>query len=353
MRITNALLEQGLCTIELRDGIIADVRPGYEPDAELDAGGHPVLPGLIDLHFHGARGKDSLEGDFAPLSAYLAQHGVTAYLPTFSTAPIPQMVAAAGAERPSHGAAILGFHMEGPFLSHGKKGAQNPAWLMPPDMALLRSVPDVRLVTVAPELPGALDMIRAGECLFSIGHTECDYDTAIAAMEAGACCLTHTFNAMPPMLHRAPGPIGAAVEKHIYAQLICDGFHVEKAAVLAAYKMFGPDRLVLISDSIAPAGLPDGEADFAGLTVVIQNGTLRLVDGTIAGSSATLWDCLKKAVEFGIPMWEAVHMASRNPADMLGIKKGRIQPGYDADLVLTNGSLDPVQVIIGGKLYKA
>lgn len=210
------------------------------------------------------------------------------------------------------------------------------------------------MVTVAPELEGSTEFIKAvsKECVVSLGHTDCDYDTALQAVENGARCLTHTYNAMPPFSHRSPGPIGAAFEKNIYAQLICDGFHVAKPVVSATYKMFGPDRTVLISDSIRCAGLPDGEYESGGLKVVLKNGEARLEDGTIAGSCATLWDCVKKAAEFGIPFEDAVRMASETPAEMLGIKKGKILPGYDADLLIIDADNEIETVIIGGEIFE-
>lgn len=349
MIITNALLERGLCTIELKGGRIADVRPGTTQCADLDAGGRPVVPGLIDIHFHGALGIDCLEGQFEPLGRYLAGRGITAWLPTLSTAAFDRYRAAASGH--SEGAVSLGLHLEGPFLSEGKKGAQNGIWLQKPDLASLRSVPGVKMITVAPELPGALEMIREADCLVSLGHTQCDHKTALAAFDNGANCLTHIFNAMPPMLHRDPGPIGAAIERQAYAQLICDGIHVHKSVVLAAYRMFGPERLILISDCIPPAGMPEGTCDSAGLPVAFRDGALRLEDGTIAGSGISLWDGMRKAVEFGIPFWDAVRMASTTPAELLGVNKGRIETGYDADLVLTDENGSPGTVIIDGKIF--
>ena len=351
MKITNARLECGICTIELRDGLITDVRPGVEAGADLDAGGNSVLPGLIDLHFHGAMGVDALDGNLEPLCRWQAERGITGFLPTLSTAPMEQMARVASAPKPKNGAEILGFHLEGPFLAPAKKGAQNGDWIRLPDLAALSQVPDVKMLTLAPELPGAMELIQNCDCVVSLGHTACDYETAVAAIEAGANCLTHTFNAMPPMLHRDPGPIGAAVEKGIYAQLICDGFHVHRAAVLAAYRMFGPEKLVLISDCIAPAGLPEGKAVSGGLTVEIRNGELRLEDGTIAGSCASLWDCMEQAVAFGIPYWDAVTMATKTPAKLMGLNKGQIAPGFDADLVITDGQGRPATVIIGGNIF--
>ena len=210
------------------------------------------------------------------------------------------------------------------------------------------------MVTIAPESEGSAEFIRAvtPECIVSIGHTDCTYETALEAIENGASCLTHTYNAMPPFHHRNPGPIGAAFEKHIYAQIICDGFHISKPVVLATYKMFGADRMVLISDSIRSAGLPDGEYESGGLKVFLKDGAARLADGTIAGSSATLLDCVKKAVEFGIPLDDAVRMASRTPAELLGVKKGRIEPGYDADLLITDRELNIKTVITAGKVFR-
>lgn len=163
--------------------------------------------------------------------------------------------------------------------------------------------------------------------------------------------MTHTYNAMPPFNHRNPGPIGAGFEKGIYAQLICDGFHISKPVMLATYKMFGADRMVIISDSIRSAGLPDGEYESGGLKVFLKDGAARLADGTIAGSSATLLDCVKTAVKFGIPFDDAVKMATKTPADMLGLKKGRIEKGYDADLLIVDKQINIKTVIIGGKKY--
>ena len=186
----------------------------------------------------------------------------------------------------------------------------------------------------------------------ALGHTDCSYETALEAIENGASCLTHTFNAMPPLHHREPGPIGAAVEKGIYAQIICDGFHVAKPVILAAYKLFGPDRLILISDSLPCAGLPEGRYVSGGLPVVQSGGVARLEDGTLAGSSVMLIDCVKTAISFGIPRQDAVRMASQTPAELLGIKKGRIEAGYDADLLLVDEDLHVHAVIIGGVLQE-
>lgn len=192
--------------------------------------------------------------------------------------------------------------------------------------------------------------IREAGCLISIGHTDCSYEQAIKAIDAGAACLTHTFNAMPAMLHRAPGPIGAAVEKGICAEVICDGRHVSKSAVLALYKMFGSDKLILISDTIRPAGCPDGKYNSGSLNVYMKDGVAILEDGTLAGGSQPLLYGVKKAVEFGIDFYEAVKMATETPAASLGLNKGKVDIGYDADLLILNDDLTVYKTIIGGKV---
>lgn len=320
----------------------------------FDAAGKHVIPGLIDVHTHGCIGMDTMDASFEPMCRFYAEHGITSWLPTTMTMGYDSLERVTRARTDFDGAEILGFHFEGPYISEKYKGAQNKKYIKNPSAAEFSRFKNVKMVTVAPELEGSFEFIKAvsKECVVSLGHTDCDYDTALKAIENGAGCLTHTYNAMPPLSHRSPGPIGAAFEKNIYAQLICDGFHVAKPVVLATYKMFGAERLVLISDSIRCAGLPDGEYESGGLKVVLRQGEARLEDGTIAGSCATLWDCVKKAAEFGIPFGDAVRMASETPAEMLGIKKGKIVPGYDADLLILGHNNEIETVIIGGEIFE-
>lgn len=320
----------------------------------LDAASRRVIPGLIDVHTHGCIGMDTMDASFEPMCRFYAEHGTTAWLPTTMTMDYGSLERVTKAKTDFAGAGILGFHFEGPYISEKHKGAQNEKYIKNPSVTEFSRFKNVKMITVAPELEGSDEFIKtvSKECVVSIGHTDCDYDTAMRAIENGADCLTHTYNAMPPMSHRSPGPIGAAFEKSIYAQLICDGFHVAKSVVLATYKMFGPERLVLISDSIRCAGLPDGEYESGGLKVILKNGEARLEDGTIAGSCATLWNCVQKAVEFGIPFDDAVRMASETPAEMLGIKKGKIAPGYDADLLIIDSNNEIENVIIGGEIFE-
>ena len=353
MIIYNAEINGELKTVKLDGGKIVSV----EPDTgrgDIDAGGNLLLPGLIDVHTHGCIGMDTMDADFEPMCRFYAEHGTTSFLPTTMTMGYDALERVTKAKTDFSGAEILGFHFEGPYISEKHKGAQNPAYIKKPSAEEFLRFKNVKMVTIAPESEGSAEFIRAvtPECIVSIGHTDCTYETALEAIESGASCLTHTYNAMPPFHHRNPGPIGAAFEKHIYAQIICDGFHISKPVVLATYKMFGADRMVLISDSIRSAGLPDGEYESGGLKVFLKDGAARLADGTIAGSSATLLDCVKKAVEFGIPLDDAVRMASRTPAELLGVKKGRIEPGYDADLLITDRKLNIKTVITAGKVFR-
>lgn len=353
MIINNANIGGEIKSIVIENGKIKEITDALAENG-IDAKGNRVIPGLIDVHTHGCIGYDTMDADFEPMCRYYAEHGTTSWLPTTMTMDYDSLMRVCNARTDFSGANILGFHFEGPYINVKYKGAQNEKYIKKPNAEEFKTFKRVKMMTVAPEEEGSMDFIKeiSGECVISLGHTGCDYETAIKAIENGADSLTHTFNAMPPLHHRNPGPIGAGIEKHIYAQLICDGFHISKAVVLAAYKMFGADRLTLISDSIRPAGLPDGEYESGGLAVKVENKSIRLLDGTIAGSYATLWDCVKKAVEFGIPFEDAVKMASETPAECLGIKKGKIAEGYDADLLIISDDMEIEQVIIGGEIFK-
>ena len=351
MIIKNALFGGKIQDIVIADGKIAAITDRADGDG-LDARGKRVIPGLVEVHSHGCIGMDTMDADFKNMCRFYAEHGTTSWLPTTMTMGYDDLKRVCTAETDFDGAQILGFHFEGPYISPKHKGAQNEKYIQNPSVEDFKQFERVKMMTVAPELPGSEAFIRAvtPDCVISIGHTDCDYETALRAIDWGANCLTHTYNAMPPLHHRNPGPIGAAIEKGIYAQLICDGFHVSKPVVLATYRTFGPERVVLISDSIRPAGLPEGTYESGGLTVYLKDGAARLADGTIAGSSATLWDCVKKAVEFGIDFDDAVRMASATPVELLGVPKGKIEVGYDADLLILDGD-DIETVIIAGKIF--
>lgn len=351
MNIQNARIHGKPQNLHIENGKILEMTDKPLAGA-LDVKGKRVIPGLIDVHSHGCMGLDTMDADFEKMCLYYARHGTTSWLPTTMTMSYEAISRVCRARTDFRGTHILGFHLEGPYISKKYKGAQNEAYIKNPSAEDFRQFERVKMITIAPELPGSMTFTRevSAHCVVSIGHTDCDYETAMEAIENGASCLTHTYNAMPPFHHRAPGPIGAGFEKHIYAQVICDGFHVLKPVVLATYRMFGPERMTIISDSIRPAGLPDGNYESGGLEVVLEGGIARLTDGTIAGSSSTLWTCVKKAVEFGIPFDDAVRMASATPAEMLGVSKGKLLPGYDADLLVLSDNDEIETVIIDGEV---
>ena len=351
--LKNACIDGVITDLVAENGKIKSIG-ATELDGE-DCGGYDLYPGLFDIHSHGFVGYDTMEiteGGLYEMARYQFENGTTSWLPTTMTMDIDtirsvvnrDLVCKEGCCR------IEGFHMEGPYIADKYKGAQNGAFIKSPTMEELSTLRNVKKLTLAPELPGALDFIR--ECaektdvVLSIGHSAADYDTAIAAIECGVTSLTHTFNAMPPLHHRDPGPIGAAVEKGIYAELICDGLHVSRAAVLTLYRALGPDRLILISDALRATGLGDGDFSFGGQKILVRDGVARIEAGNLAGSTTPLLGCVKKAVEFGIPKKDALRMASATPARSLGLKKGELCVGYDAEFILLDRDMNLVRSII-------
>ena len=332
-----------------------------------DAAGCYVIPGLTDLHFHGCKGQDFSDGDAGGLETmakYELSRGVTQICPAGMTLLEDQLiricrVAAAHREADRPGAALCGVNLEGPFLSRAKKGAQNGDWLRDPDPALLRrllaeSKGLVKLVSVAPELPGAMEFIEAVEEIVtvSLAHTTADYDTAMEAFRLGARQVTHLFNAMPALHHRKPGVIGAAAEaEQVSAELITDGQHIHPSAVRLAFRLFGPERMVIISDSLRCCGMPDGEYELGGQAVFLKGGVARLADGTIAGSATNLYDCMLRAVSFGIPKEDAVRAATWNPARQIGCldAAGSIRDGKCADFVVCDENLNRKAVWLAGR----
>lgn len=332
----------------------------------VDLGGALVLPGLVDAHTHGAMGADFSDGDLDGLrrmGEYLAANGVTSFAPTSMTLPYETLAAAFETglalrkNRPARCARVAGIHMEGPFFSEKKKGAQNPAYLKNPDFDAFKKLYDgcgglIRLVDVAPELPGAAEFAaRAAKlCTVSAAHTDANYEEASSFFDAGAAHMTHLFNAMPGIHHREPGVIGAASERdHVTAELICDGLHVHPSAVRMAFRLF-PDRVCLISDALRCAGMPDGTYELGGQDVFLKGGVARLGDGTIAGSAANLFSCMKNAVSYGIPKETAIRAASWLPARVIGAdaEVGSIEAGKYADFLVTTPDLMLKEVYIGG-----
>ena len=354
MIIKNANVNGKTQNIIIKNGIIVDITDKEISENCIDAGGKKVIPGLVDIHTHGIMGYDTMNCDFEQLCSCYAKFGTTSFLPTTMTMDYAAIEKVQKSPTNYPGAHILGFHFEGPYISENKKGAQDESCIRIPRIGEFDNFAGVKMITVAPEVENGQKFIKeiSKSMIVSLGHTDCDYETAVTAIDNGANCLTHLFNAMPPLHHRSPGPIGAAAEKGIYAQIICDGLHVHKSAFLAAYKIFGADRLCLISDSIPPAKLSDGEYMSGGLPVIVKNNEIRLKsNGSLAGSSYCLMDCVKKAIDFGISENDAVKMATETPANLLGINKGRIQRGYDADLLIVENDYSIIKTVIAGKEY--
>ena len=358
-------------TLRTQDGRIALLSAG-EPEGgggfHEEAGDEDrfLLPGLIDIHTHGNSGCDFSDGSLEGLERmgrYLAARGVTSFLPTSMTLPYEQLEKAFETARlyaqnlPEGGARVAGIHMEGPFFSEKKKGAQNADYLRLPDFEAFERLQHgcgdlIRIVDAAPELPGAAAFAASARalCTVSAAHTDASYEDTAAFYESGASHLTHLFNAMPPIHHRHPGVIGAASEReNVTAELICDGLHVHPSAVRMAFRLF-PGRICLISDALRCCGMPDGMYELGGQTVRLSGGIARLEDGTIAGAASNLFEDLKNAVRFGIPLPEAILAATRNPAGVIGraYELGSLEEGMLADFVVCDRHLNLLRVFIGG-----
>ena len=334
-------------------------------EGAADMEGGYVIPGLVDVHTHGAVGEDFSDGKPAglqPLADYYAAHGVTSYLATTMTLREEVLTPAMHAIRdfkPRSGAKCAGVHLEGPFLSYAKRGAQAAENLHKPDPALFHRLNEasggqVRLVTVACEEEGALPFIReiSRICTVSLGHTTADYDTAMSGFLAGASHATHLYNGMPSLLHRAPGIIGAAFDAGASVELICDGLHIHPSVIRVTSRIFG-ERLNLISDSLRCAGMPDGDYELGGQPIVVKNHKATLLDGTLAGSSISLLDAVRNVVRFGLPLAGAVYAASTAPALAAGLDAGVIAQGKAADLLVLDEDLALKAVFVDGQRFES
>lgn len=349
--------------VALEGSRIAAIGPSLPGGCDIDAADCYVIPGLVDVHTHGALGCDFSDGrpeDLPKLSRFYAAHGTTAFLATTMTLPESELTATAAMlrdfTRPTDGARCAGIHLEGPFLSYDRRGAQKAEHLRAPDVALFQRLQaasggQVRLITVAPETPGAPEFIRAVSpgCAVSLGHTSADYDQALAGFDAGADRITHLFNCMPSLHHRNPGPLAAGADRRCWAELICDGLHVHPGVIRMVHHLFG-DRLTLISDSVRCTGMPDGRYSLGGQPTIMKDGRSTLLDGTLAGSTLTMLDAVRNVVSFGIPLEDAVYAATAAPAASVRLSDqyGVLAPGRLADLLILDRSLRLRQVILNG-----
>ena len=361
--------------IKITDDIIEDICFLDEASLTAEEAGHYLLPGLVDIHFHGCAGYDFCDGTMEAIRAiasYEMRHGITTICPATMTlseemlAGICACALAAQSETLSEGIRLSeilrGIYLEGPFISMEKKGAQNPAYIHKPDMEMLKRLQQAagglsRIVAIAPETEGAMDCIREGKDVFrfSIAHTCADYETARQAIEAGAAHVTHLYNAMPPFTHRQPGVIGAAAEdSETEVELICDGIHIHPAVVKSTFRLFGADRVILISDSMMAAGMEDGEYALGGQPVTVRGNLAVLKDGTIAGSATNLYDCMRTAIRMGVAKEEAVRAATVNPAKAIGLEKecGVLLPGRKADILVTDREFALLSVLKSGRAIK-
>ncbi len=370
MKIINGRVFNG-AGFNTRDVFINDGRfvdeEHYTHDGQvIDAAGQIAAPGLIDLHFHGCMGQDfcnATDDAVNTIASYQASQGVTAICPATMTFPeetlAPIMDAAARFAPNSSQSALVGINMEGPFISPHKVGAQNPAYVQAADLEMVRRLNVrsgglVKLVDVAPEEPGNMEFIEqaSDELRISVAHTCCSYEQASAAFAAGARHMTHLFNAMPGLHHRNPGPIAAAADRDdVTCELICDGVHVSPSMARLAFKLFGAQRMILISDTVEATGLADGTYHLGGQEIFVKGNRATLADGTLAGSATNLAHCLRTAVtQMDIPLADALAAATINPARALGIdaSRGSIKPGKIADCILLDSNVNVSRVILRG-----
>ena len=359
--------------------LFSDVIEGIVPADKLpqgvetiDACGGYVSPGLIDLHIHGYLGCDVCDGEESSIRTIakgIVANGVTGFLPTTMTVDMKVIRKALEVcrdlkeeSRSWEGSAILGCHAEGPFISESKKGAQDPKYILKPDAKFVKEYADIiKIITLAPEtdtedFAALREISRDTDVVISMGHTSADYDTAMKSTEAGVKHVTHLFNAMTPLSHRAPGVVTAAMNADVSCELIVDTFHVDKCFYDMLWKLKGR-KLCFITDCLPAGGLPYGEYTLGGTKIIYRDIVCRLEDGTVAGSVLPLnrgvWNVYSNS---NIPLNECVNGASLNPATVLGLEKskGSIEVGKDADIVITDDSFNVQKTIIGGEIrYEA
>jgi N-acetylglucosamine-6-phosphate deacetylase len=360
-------------TVVVRDGRIEAVGVGLTPPTgaqTFDLAGLTLAPGFIDIHVHGGGGFSLISEDPEEIRSYarwVVSRGVTGFLVTLVGASLSQMkrwlaaAVAAGEGVDASAARLVGVHLEGPFVNPARRGALPAEGLRPPDVAEFLALAEaaqgrLKIITLAPELPGAADIVAAARqrgVVVSMGHTDATYEQALAAIEWGVRQVTHCFNGMRPFHHRDPGCLGAILSSpRLSAELIADGVHVHPGTMALLLAAKDPQGTILVTDGITAAGLADGVYSLAGEAIQVQSGVASLPNGTLAGSVATMDQALRNIVQLGLaPLGEAVRMASTNPAAALGLgqRLGRIAPGFAADLVALDERLEVAMTFVGGQ----
>lgn len=356
-------------SVLIKDGKILEINPSNTNETEvIDAEGLYLSPGFVDVHIHGAGGHDTMDGTFEAIneiSKTIVKHGTTSFTPTTMTVSVDAIkksmeVIKEAKVNGTDGALVLGAHLEGPFISPSAIGAQNPNYLIPPTMenfsAMVGDAEDaVVSITIAPEVPGAKELIRELSkkgIVCSMGHTKATYEEAMEGIKCGCSHSTHLFNAMTPLTHREPGVVGAIFDSNITTETISDGIHISYPSLRISYNQKTTDKVLLVTDAMMACAMPDGMYALGGQDVVVKDGAARLLSGSLAGSVLTLDKAIKNVYKnVGIPLYDAVKMATFNGARHCKVddRKGLIKEGYDADLVLFDDEINIKTVIISGK----
>lgn len=356
-------------SILIKNGIIAAINPKSYSDTEIiDGQGLYLSPGFIDIHIHGSGGYDVMDGKYESLnniSKTICNHGTTSFLATTMTCSIEDIhkavnAAANAMERGTHGANILGIHLEGPFINVEMLGAQNPDFVQSPSIDTFNKIVGdnlniIKTVTIAPELEGSKELIeylRELGIVSSIGHSKANYKQTISGIASGISHSTHLYNAMTSLHHREPGIVGAIFDSDITTETIADGIHINYPALRIAYKQKGLDKVVLITDAMMACCMPDGRYSLGGQDVFVENGAARLQNGSLAGSTLTLDKAVRNVYKnSSYKLYEIIKMVTYNPAKLLKLdnKIGSIKEGLDADFVLFDDEINIKRVIIKGK----